>query len=111
VGDAKSLQNAFVSGGGGGRRGGGRGAATSGARTVTASITLASGEKVEGRLVRIDDFLVTITNVEGVTRTFRRVDDTPKVEIHDPMQAHRDLLSIYTDKDMHDVTAYLVTLK
>jgi hypothetical protein len=27
------------------------------------------------------------------------------------MQAHRDLLAVYTDKDMHDVTAYLVTLK
>jgi hypothetical protein len=33
------------------------------------------------------------------------------VEVHDPMQAHKDLLSVYSDKDMHDVTAYLVTLK
>ena len=44
-------------------------------------------------------------------RTFRRNGDVPKVEVHDPMKAHRDLLSVYTDKDMHDVTAYLVTLK
>jgi len=44
-------------------------------------------------------------------RTFRRNGDTPKIEIHDPMKGHRDLLAQYTDKDMHDVTAYLVTLK
>jgi cytochrome c oxidase cbb3-type subunit 3 len=33
------------------------------------------------------------------------------VIVRDPMQAHRDLLPQYTDKDIHDVTAYLVTLK
>jgi len=27
------------------------------------------------------------------------------------MQAHRDLLAVYTDKDMHDVTTYLATVK
>jgi cytochrome c oxidase cbb3-type subunit 3 len=31
--------------------------------------------------------------------------------INDPLQAHRDLLPQYTDADIHDVTAYLVTLK
>ena len=35
----------------------------------------------------------------------------PKVEIHDPLQAHTDLLGKYTDADIHNVTAYLVTLK
>ena len=35
----------------------------------------------------------------------------PKVEIADPLQAHRALLADTTDKDMHDVTAYLATLK
>jgi cytochrome c oxidase cbb3-type subunit 3 len=44
-------------------------------------------------------------------RTFRRDGDVPKVEVRDPMKPHRDLLAVYTDKDMHDVTAYLVTLK
>jgi cytochrome c oxidase cbb3-type subunit 3 len=110
--DPKMLQNAWVSGGGGGRRGGRGGASgASSARTVTATITLPSGEKAEGRLVRIDDFLVTIAFPDGASRTYRRAGDAPKVEIHDPMQGHRDLLGVYTDKDMHDVTAYLVTLK
>jgi cytochrome c oxidase cbb3-type subunit 3 len=110
VPDAKALQNLWVSGGGGR---GGRGAALSGSsrRTVTVTVTPASGEKVEGRLVRIDDFLVTVGLADGTLRSFRREGDVPNVEVHDPMKPHRDLLAEYTDKDIHDVTAYLVTLK
>ena len=48
---------------------------------------------------------------DATVRTFRRDGDVPKVEVHDPMKAHRDLLSVYTDQNMHDVTAYLATLK
>ena len=59
----------------------------------------------------IDDFLVTIELDDKRTRTFRRDGDIPKVEIRDPYQGHRDLLSALTDKNIHDVTAYLVTLK
>ncbi len=104
------------SGGGGGAvstglAGRGGAAGESSARTVTVTVTLASGERTEGRLVRIDDFLVTVALADGTMRTFRRDGDVPKVDVHDPMQAHRDLLAVYSDKDMHDVTAYLVTLK
>ena len=66
---------------------------------------------MEGRLGRIDDFVVTLTEPDGTARTFSRDEDTPKVEIHDPMRPHKDLLRVYTDKDIHDVTAYLVTVK
>jgi len=109
--DAKALQNAWVSGGGGrgGRGGGVPGTIT--ARTVMVTVTLPSGEKVEGRLGRIDDFLVTVGLADGTMRTFRRDGNVPKVDVRDPMKGHRDLLAVYTDKDMHDVTAYLVTLK
>jgi cytochrome c oxidase cbb3-type subunit 3 len=106
--DPKALQNSWVSGGGG-RRGGGGGNAT--ARAVTATVTPDSGDKVEGRMVRIDDFLITLALADGTIRTFRRMGDSPKIEVHDPMKGHRELLNLYTDKDMHDVTAYLVTLK
>ena len=106
--DPKTLQNTWVAGGGRGRRG----PAASDPRSVaTAIVTLPSGERAEGQLVRIDDFLVTLRLADETFRTFRRDDDVPKVEIHDPMKTHRDLLAVYTDKDMHDVTAYLVTLK
>ena len=78
---------------------------------VTVAVTLAGGAKVEGKLGRIDDFIVTLTEADGTARSFRRDGDSPKVEVYDPMQPHRDLLRVYTDKDIHDVTAYLVTIK
>jgi cytochrome c oxidase cbb3-type subunit III len=81
------------------------------ARTVTATITLRSGETVEGKLIRVDDFLITIALADGSQKTFRRTGDQPKLVIHDPLKVHRDLLSQYSDKDIHDVTAYLATLK
>lgn len=82
-----------------------------GPRTVTATVTLPSGETVEGKLLRVDDFLITLSLSDGSQRTFRRAGDNPKVVIHDPLKVHRDMLPEYTDKDIHDVTAYLVTLK
>ena len=87
-------------------------AGRAGAAEVTVTtVTTASGQKVEGRLDRIDDFVVILTPADGVQRSFRRIGDVPKVEITDPLEGHKKLLSVYTDKDMHDVTAYLVTLK
>ena len=80
-------------------------------RTSTVAVKMPSGEMVEGRIVRIDDFLVTVGLADGSLRTIRRDGETPKVDVSDPMKAHRDLLTVYTDKDIHDVTAYLVTLK
>jgi cytochrome c553 len=78
---------------------------------ATVTVTLASGEKVEGKLVRIDDFYVGLTEPDGTNRGFRRDGDKPLVEIHDPVAPHKQLFKVYTDKDIHDVTAYLVTLK
>jgi cytochrome c oxidase cbb3-type subunit III len=78
---------------------------------VTAIVTDASGRKVEGRLIRLDDFGVVVGLADGTSRSFRRDGDTPKVEVRDPREAHRKLLPTYADKDIHNVTAYLVTLK
>lgn len=109
ISDPKKLQDAWLAGGTREEsRGPGGGSA---ARRVTATVSLPSGETVEGTLVRIDDFLVTLDLGDGFQRTFRRDGDTPAVVIHDPLKEHRDLLSQYSDKDIHDVTAYLVTLK
>jgi cytochrome c oxidase cbb3-type subunit 3 len=108
--DPKTLQTTWVAGG---ERAGRRGPAAdaSSATTPTVVVTSPSGENVEGRLVKIDDFLVTLEQADGTVRTFRRNGDVPKVVVRDPMKAHKDLLPEYTDKDVHDVTAYLVTLK
>jgi mono/diheme cytochrome c family protein len=78
---------------------------------TTVTVTLPSGETVEGVLDRIDDFVVSLTERDGTHRSFRTSGDTPKVEIHDPLQPHRQLLTKYTDSDIHNVTAYLATLK
>lgn len=107
--DPKTLQTTWVAGGVRRRRMAAAGATS--AAAATASVTLPSGETVEGRLIQIDDFLVTVGLADGTVRTFRRDEDVPKVEVHDPMKAHRDLMAVYTDKNIHDVTAYLVTLQ
>jgi cytochrome c oxidase cbb3-type subunit 3 len=99
----KMLQNLWVSGGGRNR--------TTPEPVATAVVQFPAGTKVEGQLVRIDDFLVTLKLDDGSIRTIKRNGATPKVTVHDPMLAHRDLLPIYTDKDIHNVTAYLETLK
>ena len=66
---------------------------------------------MEGRLLRIDDFTVTLADADGLQHTFRRDGDTPKVEINDPLKPHRDMLRTYSDTEIHNITAYLVTLK
>jgi cytochrome c oxidase cbb3-type subunit 3 len=108
ISDARMLQNTWVAGGGGGRRRGP--AAESNAPPVTATISLPSGA-ITGRLLRIDDFEVSIVLEDGTVRSVRRTGAVPKVEVHDPMQAHRDLLSVYSDQDIHNITSYLATLK
>jgi cytochrome c oxidase cbb3-type subunit III len=107
--DPRMLQNTWVSGGGGGGRR--RGPATdSSAPPVTATVTLPSGP-ITGRLVRIDDFEVSLALQDGTVHSVRRTGAVPKVEVHDPLQAHRDLLAVYSDQDIHNITAYLATLK
>jgi cytochrome c oxidase cbb3-type subunit III len=101
-------------GGRGGRGGAGRGAAAAPAAnrsTITVTVTLASGQKVSGVLDRVDDFSVSLHDSAGDYRSFTRDGGVPAVDIHDPLKPHVDLLSKYTDADIHNVTAYLVTLK
>ncbi len=110
--DARALQDLWVSGGLSGRvgrGGGGRGEAEMSRVQVT--VTPPGSAPVTGRLVRIDDFVVAIVQEDGVRRTFRRDGSVPKVDINDPLEPHRRLVLELTDRDMHDVTAYLATLK
>ena len=111
VPEGKALQNLWVSGGfvgGGGRRG--RGPGMEG-KVPMATATLPGGERLEGMIVRMDNFLLTVRMQDGSLRTIRRDDPGIKIDIKDPLDAHRVLLGKLTDKDMHDVTAYLATLK
>jgi cytochrome c oxidase cbb3-type subunit 3 len=113
------LQNLWIAGGrgaGGGRGGRGAGLAAPAPpmttrRETTVVVTMPTGQKYEGRLERIDDFMVTLTQADGTPRSFRRNGDVPKVDVRDPLEAHRSLLPVYTDKDIYDVTAYLAGVK
>ena len=78
---------------------------------VTATITSA-GKRFTGTLVRMTDFDVTIKESSGAVRTFARVSEiNPGIERLDPLQAHLDQLPKWKDSDIHNVTAYLATLK
>src|SRR3989442_6977532 len=77
----------------------------------TVTVTLPSGQSYSGSLVRVTDFDVTLRDSSGAMRSFTRNDDNPKVEIKDPLQSHIDMLSKYKDADIHNLTAYLVTLR
>jgi cytochrome c oxidase cbb3-type subunit III len=103
IADARTLQQRWINPGAGGR-----GVQT---RPTTVTVTMSNGQKMEGNLVRIDDFLVTLTQTDGRQRTIRRDGDSPKVELKDPYAPHKELYTAYTDTNIHDVTAYLVTLK
>jgi len=110
VSDAKALQNLWVSGGlTAVRRGGEPDPAA-----VTATVTPPSGEAVHGRVTFLDEFEIKLRLEDGSLRSFRREDPDGRVlrvEIQDPRAGHKALLSALTDRDMRNVTAYLVTLK
>ena len=77
---------------------------------IIVTVTLPSGKSVKGTLERIDDFNVSLSDAAGDYHSFARNGDVPKVELNDPIRAHYDMLPKYTDADMHNLTAYLVTL-
>ena len=106
--DPRLLQQTWLMPGSGGGRGSAPPVKVPPARVV---VTLPSGEKVEGVLDRLDDFVVSLTTDAGEHRSFRLSADAPKVDVKDPLQPHMNLLRTYSDADIHNVTAYLVTLK
>ena len=83
------------------------GASPRAAPTVT--VTTASGQVVTGRLAYRDEFTIALTDASGWHRSWptRQV----RVTIDDPLKAHVDQLGKYTDADMHNVLAYLQTLR
>lgn len=76
------------------------------------TVTLPSGEIYSGVLTRIDDFSVALTEDSGEYRSWV-YDDVKgiRVEVHNPLEQHLKLLRQYTDADMHNILAYLETLK
>ncbi len=78
------------------------------AQTVT--VTRPAEKVITGTLKHLDDFQVSLSDESGEYHSIPRTPGT-HVEVDDPLAAHRKLLDQYTDADMHNVTAYLATLK
>ena len=117
--DPVSLQQKFLfprtfanarGGGGGGGGGGGRGGPRVQSKPTMVTVTPASGKAVTGVLVNLDDFNVALRDSDGEYQTFKRTASL-KVEKNDPFAVHDQLLDRYTDKNMHDIVAYLESLK
>jgi cytochrome c oxidase cbb3-type subunit 3 len=81
-------------------------------RQVRITVKFTDGRSEAGNLVRLDDFVVSFTTSDGSYRSYtRRSTPIASLQVDDPLLRHRQLWSVLTDKDMHDVTAYLATLK
>ena len=73
------------------------------------TVTMPSGQEISGTLAYLDEFTVGLKNANGVYQSWRTRDVKYKVDA--PEQAHADLFSKYTDDDVHNLMAYLQTLK
>lgn len=89
--------------------GAGRGPGSPPLRPQTVTVTPKVGPVVTGTLAFRDEFTIALTDSGGWHRSW----PTSQVSftIDNPLQAHIDQLGKYTDRDMHDVLAYLQTLK
>ncbi|MFL6448625.1 MAG: c-type cytochrome [Bryobacteraceae bacterium] len=79
-------------------------------REQKATVSLPSGEKITGTLKKLDDFRVILLDKAGDFHSIALTDGIT-VKLEDPLAAHRELLDKYTNADMHNITAYLATLK
>ena len=73
------------------------------------SVTLASGQTITGTLAYRDEFTIALVDATGVYRSWRTSDVQYKLDA--PVDAHVDLLSKYADDDIHNLMAYLQTLR
>ena len=73
------------------------------------TVTLASGQTITGTLDYLDEFTLGLIDPTGVYRSWRTND--VKYKIDAPVNAHVELFSKYTDADIHNLMAYLQTLR
>ena len=74
-----------------------------------ATVTTASGETIRGTVRKLDDFEVSLTDSTGAYRWWPR--DGVRVDTEDKLAGHRALLPKYSNADIHNLTAYLATLR
>lgn len=74
-----------------------------------ATVHTQNGENVSGTLLEFTDFDVALRDSAGQYHYWPR--ESVTVDMPDKLSGHRALLPKYTDADLHNLTAYLVTLK
>jgi len=75
----------------------------------TITVIPANGQQVTGKLAYRDEFTISLIDSDGWNRSWPI--GTVKIDGEDPLRAHAELLGRYSDQDIHDVFAYLQTLK
>jgi cytochrome c oxidase cbb3-type subunit 3 len=73
------------------------------------TVTLATGRTLGGTLAYLDEFTVALVDATGTYRSWPTSD--VKYELDSPVNAHVELFSKYTDADVHNLMAYLQTLR
>jgi cytochrome c oxidase cbb3-type subunit 3 len=76
---------------------------------ATVTVTTRAGDTITGRLVHRDEFTIALVDASGWQRSWPTASVT--FTVNDPLDAHRQQLAKYTDDDMHNVLAYLQTLR
>jgi mono/diheme cytochrome c family protein len=89
---------------------GGRGRGGAARPQITVTVTIPGSAAVSGTLVSMDDFHVALRDTNGEYRSWARTAVMTIVK-NDPFAPHVALLDRLTDKAMHDVVAYLESLK
>lgn len=79
-------------------------------KPVTLTVTTPDGKTVSGVLAHLDDFNVALRDASGEYHSWARTASL-KVVKNDPYAGHIALLDKYTDKNMHDIVAYLESIK
>ncbi len=73
------------------------------------TVTLPSGEKVTGTVAYLDEFTIGLTDKDGSYRSWPVA--TVKYSVDSPVEAHVVQFGRYTDADIHNLMAYLQTLR
>jgi len=69
-----------------------------------------TGQVISGKLTTRDEFTITVTDAAGWTRSWP-IDEVRIDGGENPLRAHIEHLAKYTDNDLHNVFAYLQTLR
>jgi cytochrome c oxidase cbb3-type subunit III len=77
---------------------------------ITATVKGANGVTISGRVMQISDFKITLVSGDGQTHVIERGPGVD-VQLKDPLAPHQAMVMTLKNDDMHDVTAYLETLK